>query len=76
MVDPAIPTFVLWDFNTVFDRSVDCRGLDPFDDARETSLAVRDFFFEMLRRGHLARPLSSYTGFYVGEPGPRTCLTN
>ena len=76
VVDPGIPTFVLGDFNTVFDRSVDRRGSDPFDDARESSLALRDFFFEMLRRGYLARPSSSYTGFYVGEPGPSTCFTN
>ena len=44
VVDPGIPTFVLGDFNTVFDRSVDRRGSDPFDDARESSLALRDVF--------------------------------
>ena len=43
MVDPGIPTFVLGHFNTVFDRSVDRRGSDPFNDARESSLALRDF---------------------------------
>ena len=44
VVDPGIPTFVLGDFNTVFDRSLDRRGSDLFNDVRESSLALRDFF--------------------------------
>ena len=44
VVDPGIPTFVLGDFNTVFDKSVDSRWSDPFDDARESSLALREVF--------------------------------
>ena len=44
VVEPGIPTFVLGDFNTVFDRSMDRRGSDPLDDSHESSLALREFF--------------------------------
>ena len=44
VVDPRIPTFVLGDFNTVFYRSMDCRGSHPLDDSHESSLGLREFF--------------------------------
>ena len=44
VVEPGIPTFVLGDFDTVFDRSMDRRGSDPLDDSHESSLALREFF--------------------------------
>ena len=44
VVEPGIPTFVLGDFNTVFDRSMDRRGSDPLDDSHERPLALREFF--------------------------------
>ena len=44
VVEPGIPTFVLGDFNTVFERAIDRRGSDPLDDSHESSLALRKFF--------------------------------
>ena len=43
VVEPGIPTFVLGDYNTVFDRSMDRRGSDLLDDSHESSLARREF---------------------------------
>ena len=39
-IDPSVPTVLAGDFNTVFDRSLDCRGSDPFDVSRESSCAL------------------------------------
>ena len=36
MTDPSVPTLVMGDFNTVFDRSKDRRGSDPLDSCRES----------------------------------------
>ena len=41
VVEPGIPTFFLGDFNTVFERSMDRRGSDPFDGSHENSPALR-----------------------------------
>ena len=53
VVEPRIPTSILEDFNTVFDRSMDRRGSGPLDDCRESSAAFREFFFLSCGR-HLA----------------------
>ena len=37
---PSVPTVLAGDFNTVFDRSLDRRGSDPFDVFRESSCAL------------------------------------
>ena len=39
-IDPSVPTVLAGDFNTVFDRSLDRRGSDPFDVSRESSCAL------------------------------------
>ena len=44
VVEPGIPTFVLGDFNTVFERAMDRRGSDPLDDSHESSLTLRESF--------------------------------
>ena len=36
-IDPSVLTVLAGDFNTVFDRSLDRRGSDPFDVSRESS---------------------------------------
>ena len=45
-IDPAVPTVVCRDFNTVFDRSLDRRGTNVSDTSRESSLAHRDLFHD------------------------------
>ena len=37
-IDPSVPTLLVGDFNTVFDRLKDRRGSDPLDSSRESSL--------------------------------------
>ena len=39
-IDPSVPSVLAGDFNTVFDRSLDRRGSDPFDVHRESSCAL------------------------------------
>ena len=39
-IDPSVPTVLDGDFNTVFHRSLDRRGSDPFDLSRESSCAL------------------------------------
>ena len=39
-IDPSVPSVLAGDFNTVFDRSLDRRGSDPFDVFRESSCAL------------------------------------
>ena len=39
-IDPSVATVLAGDFNTVFDRSLDRRGSDPFDVSRESSCAL------------------------------------
>ncbi len=43
-VDPSIPTLLVGDFNTVFDRSKDRRGSDPSNSSRESSLPLIALF--------------------------------
>ena len=43
-VDPAVPTVLCGDFNTVFDRSMDRRGSDVSDDSGESTAALVHFF--------------------------------
>ena len=43
-VDPAIPTVLCGDFNTVFDRSMDRRGSDASDVSRESTAALVHLF--------------------------------
>ena len=43
-VDPSVPTLLVGDFNTVFDRSKDRRGSNPLDDSRESSLRLAALF--------------------------------
>ena len=43
-MDPTIPTFLVGDFNTVFDRSVDRRGSVVTDVSRESSVALARLF--------------------------------
>ena len=44
MVDPSVPTFLVGDFNSVFDRSLDRRGSSPLDSSRESSVRLRALF--------------------------------
>ena len=39
-IDPSVPTVLAGDFNTVFDRSLDRRGSDPFEGSCESSCAL------------------------------------
>ena len=39
-IDPSVPTVLAGDFNTVFDRSLDRRGSDPFYVSRESSCVL------------------------------------
>ena len=43
-VDPSVPTLLVGDFNTVFDRSKDRRGSDPHDSSRESSVRLAALF--------------------------------
>lgn len=43
-IDLTVPTVVCGDFNAVFDRSLDRRGVNVFDVSRESSLALGDLF--------------------------------
>ena len=43
-VDPAIPSFLCGDLNTVFDRSLDRRGSNAADTSRESSTVLRSLF--------------------------------
>ena len=43
-VDPSVPTLLCGDFNAVFDRLLDRVGSDPFDTARESSVALSRLF--------------------------------
>lgn len=43
-IDPAVPTLLCGDFNTVLDRVVDRRGSCPFDVSRESSAMLSSLF--------------------------------
>ena len=43
-VDPSIPTLLCGDFNTVFDRNLDCSGYDSSDTWRESSAELATLF--------------------------------
>jgi len=43
-IDPAVPTLLCGDFNTVFDCAVDHRRLCPFDVSRVSSGMMASFF--------------------------------
>ena len=43
-VDPSIPTLLCGDFNTVFDRNLDCSGSDSSDTWGESSAALATLF--------------------------------
>ena len=43
-VDPSIPTLLVGDFNTVFDRLKDRRGSNPLDGSRESSVRLAALF--------------------------------
>ena len=43
-IDPAVPSLLCGDFNTVFDRVVDRHGLCPFDVSRESSAMLSSLF--------------------------------
>ena len=43
-VDPSIPTLLCGDFNTVFDRNLDCSGSDSSDTWRESSATLATLF--------------------------------
>ena len=43
-VKPSVPTLLVGDFNTVFDRSKDRRGSNPLDDSRESSVHLAALF--------------------------------
>ena len=43
-VDPSVPTLIVGDFNTVFDRSKDRRGSDPLDTGCESSVCLAALF--------------------------------
>ena len=43
-VDPAIPSFLCGDLNTVFDRSLDRRGSNATNTSRESSTVLRSLF--------------------------------
>ena len=42
--DATVPTVICGDFNTVFDRSLDCRGVNVSDTSRERSFALGNLF--------------------------------
>ena len=43
-IDPSVPSLLCGDSNTVFDRALDRRGLDPSDSSRESTSALRGLF--------------------------------
>ena len=43
-IDPSVPTLLVGDFNTVFDRFKDRRGSNPLDDIRESSVRLASLF--------------------------------
>ena len=43
-VDPSVPTLLVGDFNTVFDRLKDRRGSNPLDSSRESSVCLAALF--------------------------------
>ena len=43
-VDPSVPIVLCGDFNTVFDRSLDCAGSDASDTSRESSSTLSHLF--------------------------------
>lgn len=43
-IDPSVPTLLVGDFNTVFDRSKDRLGSDPLDSSRESSVRLTALF--------------------------------
>ena len=43
-VDPSVPTLLVGDFNTVFDRLKDRRGSDPLDANHESSIRLAALF--------------------------------
>ena len=43
-IDPSVPTVLVGDFNTVFDRQIDRRGSDPLDSSRESSASLEALF--------------------------------
>lgn len=43
-IDPSVLSLLCGDFNTVFDRALDRRGLDPSDSSRESTSALRGLF--------------------------------
>ena len=43
-IDPSVPTVLVGDFNTVFDRQMDRRGSDPLDSSRESSASLEALF--------------------------------
>ena len=43
-IHPSVPTLVVGDFSTVFDRAKDRRGSDPLDSSRENSACLVAFF--------------------------------
>ena len=45
LVDPSVPTLLVGDFNTVFDRSKDRRGSDPLDSGHESSTRMSALFY-------------------------------
>ena len=45
-IDPAIPTLLCGDFDTVLDRVLDRRGSCPFDDSRESSALLSAMFLD------------------------------
>ena len=42
-IHPSVPTLVVGDFSTVFDRAKDRRGSDPLDSSRENSACLVAF---------------------------------
>ena len=44
LINPAVPTLLCGDFNTVFDRSVDRRGSCPFDHFCESTAKLVSLF--------------------------------
>ena len=45
-IDPTVPTVICGDFNAVFDRSLDYRGVNVSDTSRESSRTLRDLFHD------------------------------
>ena len=43
-IDPTVPTVICGDFNAVFDRSLDRRGVNVSDTSRESSFALGNLF--------------------------------